>query len=429
MTNSTDIAVRFEGLGKRYCIARRRARYRTLRESITEAAAMPLRRLRGERHVGGDRTLWALRDVSLEIRRGDVVGIVGANGAGKTTLLKVLSRITQPTEGRVLLRGRIGSLLEVGTGFHPELTGRENVFLNGAILGMRRAEIKSKFDEIVAFAEVEDFIDTPIKRYSSGMATRLAFAVAAHLEPEIMAVDEVLSVGDLAFRKKSLGKMGEISRQGRTVLFVSHEMNAVRRLCNTGVWLDHGRVRALGDVGDVVRQYEEFVLGDDAGHGARVERPDPPASERHFAWASLARADAQPATTFRHGDSLLLSAGMGGRTPHSTHFVEWFLDDTARGNRVAWGATHALEGADVAGDAPELTFRIGPLPLTRGPYSISLAMGVPGVVDLDFWADAIRLEITECRPDQGAYAYNTRYAPTHIPYGVTNIRQEPNRED
>src|SRR5207302_1919584 len=189
---------------------------------------------------------WALRGVSFEVRRGEVVGIIGRNGAGKSTLLKILSRITDPTEGRVKLKGRVASLLEVGTGFHPELTGRENIYLNGAILGMSRAEIRAKFDEIVAFAETEKFLDTPVKRYSSGMYVRLAFAVAAHLEPEILVIDEVLAVGDAEFQKKCLGKMGEVARGGRTVLFVSHNMVAVRNLCTTSIWLDHGRVAEKG---------------------------------------------------------------------------------------------------------------------------------------------------------------------------------------
>jgi ABC-type polysaccharide/polyol phosphate transport system ATPase subunit len=200
---------------------------------------------------------WALRDVSFEVLPGDVVGIVGRNGAGKSTLLKVLSRITEPTDGRVELRGRVGSLLEVGTGFHQELTGRENVYLNGAILGMTRREIDRKFDEIVAFAEIDAFLDTPVKRYSSGMYTRLAFAVAAHLDPEILIIDEVLAVGDVQFQKKCLGKMGEVARSGRTILFVSHNVNAVQRLCNKVLLLSRGRAEGYGDTAELVQRYLE----------------------------------------------------------------------------------------------------------------------------------------------------------------------------
>jgi lipopolysaccharide transport system ATP-binding protein len=214
--------------------------------------------------------VWALKNVSFDVKVGQAVGIIGRNGAGKTTLLKLLSRITEPTEGRAVLRGRVGSLLEVGTGFHPELTGKENVYLNGAILGMSRAEISKRFDEIVEFAEVGRFLDTPVKRYSSGMQVRLAFAVAAHLEPEILIVDEVLAVGDVAFQRKSLGKMGDVASGGRTVLFVSHNMSVVSRLCEYGIWLDGGRLAAQGPMEEVVRQY----LGSGAGGEATYEVND-----------------------------------------------------------------------------------------------------------------------------------------------------------
>lgn len=202
-----------------------------------------------------DETIWALKDVSFEVKKGDVIGIIGRNGAGKTTLLKILSRITRPTEGYALLNGRTGSLLEVGTGFHPELTGRENIFLNGAILGMKRKEIKKKFDEIVAFAEVGKFLDTPIKRFSSGMYVRLAFAVAAHLEPEILLVDEVLAVGDVAFQRKCLGKMDNIAKEGRTVLFVSHNMATIQSLCKKVFWLDNGALKLIGNTGEIISEY------------------------------------------------------------------------------------------------------------------------------------------------------------------------------
>jgi lipopolysaccharide transport system ATP-binding protein len=256
-----DTVLRVENLGKQYRLGRRE-RYRTLRDTMADLARRPLRWLRratarGGR-AGGERdaeTIWALRDVGFEVRRGEVVGVIGRNGAGKSTLLKVLSRITEPTTGEVDICGRVGSLLEVGTGFHPELSGRENVFLNGAVLGMRRAEILKKFDEIVAFAGIEKFIDTPVKYYSSGMYMRLAFAVAAHLEPEILVVDEVLAVGDAAFQKKCIGKMGEVARSGRTVLFVSHQMSMIETLCQRGILLTQGRVGGIGPVRDVVQKY------------------------------------------------------------------------------------------------------------------------------------------------------------------------------
>jgi lipopolysaccharide transport system ATP-binding protein len=253
--------IRVENLGKKYMIghqAEGRSNYVALRDVLADGAKSLVKRFTG-RHKGDLQTeegFWALKDVSFEVKRGECVGIIGRNGAGKSTLLKILSRITEPTTGRVELHGRVASLLEVGTGFHPELTGRENIYLNGAILGMTRAEIKKKFDEIVDFAEVERFLDTPVKRYSSGMYVRLAFAVAAHLEPEILVVDEVLAVGDAAFQKKCLGKMGEVSeKEGRTVLFVSHQMTAIQNLCNRGVLLKKGEIKCDGHVLAVIEQY------------------------------------------------------------------------------------------------------------------------------------------------------------------------------
>jgi len=244
----SDIAIGIENLSKRYLIGAQETRGDGLRHAIEAAMRNPIRWLREMKREGAKshEEFWALKDVSFEIKQGDVIGIIGRNGAGKSTLLKIISRITEPTSGRIRIKGRVASLLEVGTGFHPELTGRENIFLNGAILGMSRAEIKNKFDEIVAFAEIEKFLDTPVKRYSSGMYVRLAFAVAAHLEPEVLIVDEVLAVGDAEFQKKCLGKMQDVSKgQGRTVLFVSHNMNAVESLCQRIVHLGNGKVIAV----------------------------------------------------------------------------------------------------------------------------------------------------------------------------------------
>jgi lipopolysaccharide transport system ATP-binding protein len=255
-------AIRVEQLSKLYHIGRRQNdSYRTLREAVASAAAAPFKSLRkrfttdGAGQAETTDAIWALKDISFEVQPGEVVGIVGRNGSGKSTLLKVLSRITEPTHGRVELRGRVGSLLEVGTGFHSELTGRENIYLNGAILGMTRREITRKFDAIVAFAEVDEFLDTPVKRYSSGMYVRLAFAVAAHLEPEILLVDEVLAVGDLEFQKKCIGKMQDFGHQGRTVLFVSHSMGALQSLCQTGLLLQKGVSLLRGDIDATVNAY------------------------------------------------------------------------------------------------------------------------------------------------------------------------------
>ncbi|MDB6128029.1 MAG: transporter ATP-binding protein [Verrucomicrobia bacterium] len=247
-----DPVIVVENLGKRYQLTHQ-ARHDTLRDTLTHRVKGWLGRGRKSSETKED--FWAVRDVSFSVARGEVVGIIGRNGAGKSTLLKILSRITEPTTGRITLRGRVASLLEVGTGFHPELSGRENIFMNGAILGMSRAEIRRKFDEIVAFAEVERFLDTPVKHYSSGMYVRLAFAVAAHLEPEILIVDEVLAVGDAAFQKKCLGRMNGISRSGRTVLFVSHQLDALRSICQTGLLLESGRVAASGEIQGVIARY------------------------------------------------------------------------------------------------------------------------------------------------------------------------------
>lgn len=255
-----DIAIRCDGLGKQYRLGERES-YRALRDTITRAMSSPFRRVRAafdhsdHRAEDGDKKFWALKDLSFEVKRGEVVGIIGHNGAGKSTLLKILSRITAPTTGEVEIRGRVGSLLEVGTGFHPELTGRENIFLNGAILGMKRADIARKFDEIVAFAEIDRFIDTPVKRYSSGMYVRLAFAVAVHMEPEILLVDEVLAVGDAQFQKKCFEKMRAISKGERTIIFVSHNMYAVRHICDRGFMLEGGCIVEEGRIDDVVDRY------------------------------------------------------------------------------------------------------------------------------------------------------------------------------
>jgi len=253
----SNVAISVEGLGKRYRIGAGPSEpYGNIRESLVRAAGAPLRRLRGGASGGGAmRDAWALKDVSFEVKHGEAVGIIGRNGAGKSTLLKVLSRITEPTTGQAVVHGRVGSLLEVGTGFHPELTGRENIYLNGAVMGMSRADIKRRFDEIVDFSGVETYLDTPVKRYSSGMYMRLAFAVAAHLEPEVLVVDEVLAVGDAEFQKKCLAKMSDVGRAGRTVLFVSHNMSAIKQLCVGGVLLDKGQVRVLGDAASVVEAY------------------------------------------------------------------------------------------------------------------------------------------------------------------------------
>jgi lipopolysaccharide transport system ATP-binding protein len=277
--------IKVENLSKQYRIGEREG-YKTFREGIVNLATAPFRRWNGsnpqsETHNLKSETIWALKDASFEVKQGEVIGIIGRNGAGKSTLLKILSKITEPTEGRVELKGRVGSLLEVGTGFHPELTGHENIYLYGAILGMDRWEVTRKFDEIVAFAELEKFIDTPVKRYSSGMYMRLAFAVAAHLEPEILLIDEVLAVGDAVFQKRCLGKMGEVSKEGRTVLFVSHNMGALSSLCKKGIVLTNGRVSTIDEINSAIGAYLQDNK-DSSNSNSLINHPNRPKSYKQL---------------------------------------------------------------------------------------------------------------------------------------------------
>ena len=252
---SDEIAIQVRGLGKKYTIGGPQEKYHTIRDAIANSVKAPFRKLSRQSADKSTNDFWALRDVSFDVHEGEVIGIIGRNGAGKSTLLKILSQITTPSEGEVDIYGRVGSLLEVGTGFHPELTGRENIFLSGSILGMRKREIEAKLDDIVKFSEIEKFLDTPVKRYSSGMYVRLAFAVAAHLDPEILVVDEVLAVGDVQFQKKCLAKMGDVAQEGRTVLFVSHNMTAIQALCQRGILLESGKIAYTGEVSATVDHY------------------------------------------------------------------------------------------------------------------------------------------------------------------------------
>ncbi len=313
----TDVAIRVENLSKQYRIGGPQARYKTIRETMMDMAMAPAHRLRRlGQPVPPEEIIWALKDVSFEVKHGEVLGIIGRNGAGKTTLLKILSRITEPTEGRAEIHGRVGSLLEVGTGFHPELTGRENIYLNGAILGMKRTEIDRKFDEIVQFAEIEKFLDTPVKRYSSGMYVRLAFAVAAHLEPEILLVDEVLAVGDLAFQQKCVGRMGDVAREGRTVLFVSHNMAAVRKLCRQAMLVEGGRTKIAGSADSVIDQY----LASSASEISSIVALPPGPSNARGAGICLRffAEDDRPQAQFHAGEAwrIVLDFEMFKPTPH-----------------------------------------------------------------------------------------------------------------
>lgn len=373
----TNIAIRVEGLSKQYRIGGPQKDYYTLRESITDALTAPFirarRLLRGEASgaAGLTQTIWALEDVSFEVAHGEVVGIIGHNGAGKSTLLKVLSRITDPTNGSVDLFGRVGSLLEVGTGFHPELTGRENIYLNGAILGMSRVEIDHKFDEIVAFAEVDKFIDTPVKHYSSGMGLRLGFAVAAHLEPEILVVDEVLAVGDAAFQRKCLGKMGEVAQEGRTVLFVSHNMAAVENLCTRAIMLKQGKFVADGPTDEIINLYLDDNKPLLSGNLATAPRPK--SSYRPIIQSITIRdGSGEEASTIRSNGEVTFEIGY--KSPDQTsNLIFALLIHTVTKTPLVFFQTLTHHGPVERWPAEgTLRLKVPALPLTAGTYRLSV---------------------------------------------------------
>jgi lipopolysaccharide transport system ATP-binding protein len=358
----SQVAIRGVGLGKRYTIGER-ARYVALRDILANVIKAPTRLFGSNRGNGNNQReqIWALRDVSFEIQEGEVVGLIGRNGAGKTTLLKILSRVTRPTTGYAEVHGRMGTLLEVGTGFHPELTGRENVFLSGAILGMSKREMDRKFDEMVAFAEVEKFIDTPLKHYSTGMQMRLAFAVAAHLEPEILLVDEVLAVGDAAFQKKCLGKMGEVARGGRTIVFVSHQMNQIRRLCERVLWIDAGQLRNDGPTAEVTASYE-------AASSTRLESQDRSdglsVKARFQSWEILEPRGEHPHVLCSFGPVTLKVGLLVNRPLRNIQYavVLYNMD-----RQLLWGT--GINGLQLEPGSHQLLCKISTLPLRPGAYS------------------------------------------------------------
>ncbi len=395
---SSDLALRMVNLSKSYTIGARQERYRTLRQAITDTALAPFLRIgnlfKGRAAVGDlKETFWALEDLSLEIRKGEVVGIIGRNGAGKSTLLKLLSRITEPSRGFAEIRGRVGSLLEVGTGFHPELSGRENIFLNGAILGMGRTEIAQKLDEIVAFAEVERFLDTAVKHYSSGMYLRLAFAVAAHLDTEILLVDEVLAVGDANFQRKCLGKMSGVAREGRTVMFVSHNMAAIESLCSRAVVLDKGRLLFDGDAATAIHDYLSQQGSEELFDGVF---PPPGKGGKFQLLRRLEIKDRldRVGTAFPVGESLTFTFHLKLDRP--------FLDlqigvgiKNELGARVCtiaprWSATPL--GSVEAGDV-QVSCSLSSLLLMPGRYLLKISVG-DGKTDYEIYDDLPAFEIT-----------------------------------
>ena len=401
-------AIRVEALGKRYRIGQR-PRYLALRDRLGGILRAPMRLLKrgsnGISHQPGE--IWALRDVRFQVQPGEVVGVIGRNGAGKTTLLKILSRVTEPSAGWAEICGSVGSLLEVGTGFHPELTGRENIYLNGAILGMGRREIGRKFDEIVAFAEIADFLDTPLKHYSSGMQTRLAFAVAAHFEPEILLVDEVLAVGDLAFQKKCLGKIDEVARAGRTIIFVSHQMNQIRHLCARAIWIDAGRLRMDGTAAEVVSSYESAMSRGDSGE--RQETAESGAKSRFLKWqlaspaetANPYQLDSLGEVTVRF-DLRLIDALHRGH-----HGVALF----SANRELIWG--RAIDGLRLAPGLHRISYPFPCLPLRPGPYFWQVSL----------WQEHELFDLWDCLPEMIVATPNLQH-PRDEWSGLLNIPSE-----
>jgi lipopolysaccharide transport system ATP-binding protein len=436
-----DVVIRAEGLGKKYLIGHssERERYVALRDVLVRGVHNLWRKTadmaRGRAIVAGDTVeeFWALKDVSFEVRRGEALGIIGRNGAGKSTLLKILSRITEPSAGRVRIRGRVASLLEVGTGFHPELTGRENIYLNGAILGMTRAEIRRKFDEIVAFAEVEKFLDTPVKRYSSGMYVRLAFAVAAHLEPEILVVDEVLAVGDTEFQKKCLGKMDEVSRrEGRTVLFVSHNMGTIERLCPAAIWLDRGATRQLGVTTAVVKEYLSIgMLNRD-----RIIKLDDLA--RQWVEGNELRLQSMEwlcNLPLRHGEQVSARIHFKTRAPVANVAVGIGFCDPA-GKRILSYQTDLQDGRRPSFPLPgnyAVDVAIDALPLHPDTYTLDIGCTSGGSYPLDYIPSALQLEVVTgpktpgfiSRRSSGVLLKSSwEWNPASVSDSSSNIRKE-----
>jgi lipopolysaccharide transport system ATP-binding protein len=400
-----DPAIKVNNLSKRYRIGAVQKGYKTIRETIMEGISAPVRnfsRLRGlTEFKNGDENnvIWALKDVSFEVNEGETLGVIGRNGAGKSTLLKILSRITEPSAGSIEIYGRVASLLEVGTGFHPELTGRENIFLNGAILGMRKKEIGRKFYDIVNFSEIEKYIDTPVKRYSSGMYVRLAFAVAAHLETDILLVDEVLAVGDIAFQKKCLGKMGDITKEGRTVLFISHNMGMIQSLCNRAIWLDNGQIVKDSPVDDVVRAYEENQLKHLDESVCLIERDPVEVKNKSFYInrVEILNTAGQCTNMFKYDDSLVLNIDLFGYPETRSYNLEFRIFNEL-GQLVCVGSS-AFHGILLNKNSKKVRIEIGPLTLTRGKYEVSLsAVDSQGGIRYDNWNGCCRFDIFECVP-------------------------------
>jgi lipopolysaccharide transport system ATP-binding protein len=388
-------AIRVENISKSYHIGatRDRAQYQTIRESIVESISRPFRRSKEATH--DDTEFWAIKGVSFDVQPGQVMGVVGRNGAGKSTLLKILSRITAPTSGQIQYRGRLGSLLEVGTGFHPELSGRENIYLNGSILGMARSQITKCFDEIVDFAEIGRFLDTPVKRYSSGMYVRLAFAVAAHLEPDILLIDEVLAVGDSNFQKKCLGKMGEVSKSGRTILFVSHNIAAMESLCNRCVFLDRGQLVMEGETREVLNFYQQHNVDHSSGVRDLSEVARSGGQRAVMTEVMLGNESSSPAISVRMGSQLSINVAFDS-TGLPISPVLGVVIKTAFGSSVFGVNNRFIPGFEFTQGAERarITCTINRLPLMPGTYWIDLYFGDEHH-DIDVIMDAISFEVEQ----------------------------------
>jgi lipopolysaccharide transport system ATP-binding protein len=424
----SEIAIAASGVGKQYRIGAAQVRHNTLRDSIAASAGQLWSSMKSLGNRSEPETFWALRDVSFELREGEVLGIIGPNGAGKSTLLKILSRITEPTTGEIAIRGRVGSLLEVGTGFHSELTGRENIFLNGAILGMTRDEIHRKFDEIVDFAEVDRFIDTPVKHYSSGMYLRLGFAVAAHLEPEILIVDEVLAVGDAEFQKKCLGKMSDIAHRGRTVVFVSHNLDAVKRLCSRCLLLENGSVTITGSSSEVTSRYmagslRSFPPGDWYDLSNIRRRGSGEACIVGMCYRG-GGADGPGAHTGRPLDVILR---VHGTSPITLRCASLMISDT-NGHKLLH-AEIASQGRslEILPGHTDVRISITQLNLSAGQYVISCWLGrrVADEVPVDFIDAALTFEVLDPNPTSAFYEWAVGPVACDFDFEVVDHESEP----
>ncbi|GAB4550950.1 MAG: hypothetical protein Tsb0014_45360 [Pleurocapsa sp.] len=390
----TNTAIQIENMSKKYVIAahQKKEKYQTIRDIIANGVKSNVQKLIDRKYTSKlkKEEFWALNDICFELKQGEKLGIIGRNGAGKSTLLKVLSRITEPTKGKIKIKGRVASLLEVGTGFHPELTGRENIFLNGAILGMDKAEIKRKFDEIVDFAEVEKFLDTPVKRYSSGMYVRLAFAVAAHLEPEILIVDEVLAVGDIQFQKKCLGKMQDVSQEGRTVIFVSHNMTAIESLCNRGIFLRSGEIHYDGTPDEAIKKYLELAY-DTAQKSQLDKRTDREGSGKIRASSfKFLNENLEEISCLQSGKNYYFEIGYSNNIYQPLSDIITSLDIfDEKNNRVLLFRTNFTNSnLYVDSNGGYILCRINNLPLAKGTYRINVYLSHSDREILDHIADA-----------------------------------------